>query len=82
MLVNILSNTVSRACKIEDGLSHRIIVQLGLIYIPFLLLLSEIEEAPVIKNVIDEPIVNGVSAMEKYLIDNIVIKNPNYETVD
>ncbi|KAL8118545.1 hypothetical protein AgCh_016172 [Apium graveolens] len=81
--VDILSNTVSRAGKIEDGLSQLVNVQLGLIDIPFMPLMSELEASPVIGVVNkDESVVNGENALETDLVDNSIINNPAYKTMD
>ncbi|KAL8099252.1 hypothetical protein AgCh_031787 [Apium graveolens] len=82
VLVDILSNTVSRAGKNEDGLSRLINVQLGLIDISFLPLMSELEASPVLGVVSDEPVTNGENAMETDLVDNAIINNSAYETMD
>ncbi|KAL8155974.1 hypothetical protein AgCh_001143 [Apium graveolens] len=82
VLVDIMSNTVSRAGKIEDKLSQFINVQLGMIDIPLLPLMSKLENSPVIGVVSDEPVKNGENAMKTDLLDNTIINNPAFETMD
>ncbi|KAL8135058.1 hypothetical protein AgCh_009900 [Apium graveolens] len=43
---------------------------------------SRVEASPVIGVVNDEPVVNGENAMETDLVDNAIINNPAYETID
>lgn len=63
VLVDILSNTVSRAGRVEDGLSQLISVQIGLFDIPFLPLLEN-DDIPVNAQNAEDHVVNGLNDMD------------------
>lgn len=82
ILIEILGNTVSRAGRIEEGLSQMINVQLGLADIPFFPLLEEIvgEQPKMAHGNVGVMIENDVSDMETDGVNNQI--QSRFENID
>lgn len=81
VLLSILSNIVSRAGMIEDGLSQIMNMQLGYVGIPFMPM-AQINELPDEANAEGPGNADGVGDMDTDIVNNPNIGNMGFNNID